>query len=157
MEEYYTKNRMLTKTMVLWYEAQCLITLLDCAQNGKPTLEKVTVNTINLSEYVNFDFYNPVWYCDTLIGEKGEALPGRWISISHIVGAGMCYWVLNEQWNVISRSTTQHVTKEDILNPTLKETLKLADNKIKDKLADKKHEIESCQEKKFFHQDILLE
>ena len=42
----------------------------------------------------------------------------------------MCYWVLNEQGNVISRFTVQHVTNEDILNPTLKETLEIAENKI---------------------------
>ena len=43
---------------------------------------------------------------------------------------------------MISRSTLQHVTKEDILYPTLKETLELADDKTKEKLADDKHVIE---------------
>ena len=100
-------------------------------KDGRPTLEKVTVNTINLSEYVDFDFYYPVWYWDTLSGEKGEALPGIWLGISQKVGAGMCYWVFNEQGNVISLSTVQHVTKEDILNPTLKETLELSDKKLR--------------------------
>ena len=83
-------------------------------------LENLTLDTIDLSEYLKFDFYDPVWYWDTLSGENGEDFPGRWIGISHRVGAGMCYWLLNEQGNVISRSTVQHVTKEDILNPTLK-------------------------------------
>ena len=73
-------------------------------KDGRPTLEKVTVNTINLSEYVDFDFYYPVWYWDTLSGEKGEALPGVWFRISQRVGAVMCYWVLNEQGDVISLS-----------------------------------------------------
>ena len=27
-------------------------------------------DTINLSEHLNFDFYDPVWYLDTLSGEK---------------------------------------------------------------------------------------
>ena len=51
---------------------------------------------------------------------------------------------------MISRSKVQHVTKEDILNPTLKETLELADNNIKEKLGDDKHKLESCPEKSSF-------
>ena len=69
----------------------------------------------------------------------------------------MCYWVLNKQGNMISRSMVQHVTKEDLLNLILKETLELADKNVKEKLADEKHELESCPENKFFHEDILLD
>ena len=69
----------------------------------------------------------------------------------------MCYWVLNEQGNFISRSTVQHVTKQDLLNTTLKETLELADKKIKDKLADQKLKLEPYPGNKFFHKDILLD
>ena len=54
----------------------------------------------------------------------------------------MYYWVLNKQRNVISQSTVQHVTNEDILNPILRETLELADKNIKEKLADEKYELE---------------
>ena len=63
-------------------------------------------------------------------------MPRRWLGIPHRVGAGMCFWVLNEQGNVISRSTVQYVANEDLLDPISKETLELADKKIKDKLAD---------------------
>ena len=71
-------------------------------KDGRPTLEKITGDTINLSEYLGFDFYDMVWYWDTLSGEKGKALPVRRIGISHRVGAGMCYWILNKQGNLIS-------------------------------------------------------
>ena len=33
----------------------------------------------------------------------------------------------------------KHVTKEDLLNPTLKESLELADKNIKEKLANEKN------------------
>ena len=89
-------------------------------KDGRPPLEKITGDTIDLSEYLDFDVYDPVWYWGTPSGEKGEALLGRCLGISHIVSAGMCYWVLNEQGNVISRSKLQHVTNEDLLNPILK-------------------------------------
>ena len=89
-------------------------------KDGRPTLENLTGATVDISEYLDFDFYDPVWYWETLRGGKGEDLPGRWLSISHMVVASMCYWLLNEQGNVVLRSTVQHVTNEDILNPTLK-------------------------------------
>ena len=82
----------------------------------------------------------------TQLVEK-RALPGRWIGISHRIGAGICYWVFNEQFNVISRSTVKHDTKEDLLNPTLKETLKLADEKQK---------LEPYSVNKLFHEDMIL-
>ena len=108
---------------------------------GSPRLENLTGDTINLSEYLDSGFYDLVWYWGTLIGEKGEAFPGRWLGISHRFGTGMCYWVLNKKGNVISRSTVQHVTKENPLDTTLEETMELADKKIKEKLADGKHKL----------------
>ena len=59
-------------------------------------LEKITGYNINLSAYLDFDFYDTVWYWDTHSGEIGKALTGRWLGISHRVGTGMCYWVFNE-------------------------------------------------------------
>ena len=120
-------------------------------------MKNLTVDTIDLSEYLDFDFYDPVWYWDTLSEEKCEALYRRWLGISHRVSAGMCCWVLNEQGDVISQSTVQHVTKEDLWNSTLKETLKLAFKRIKEKLSDEKHEHEIFPENKFFHKYILFD
>ena len=126
-------------------------------KDRRPTLEKLTGDTIDLSEYLESDFYYQVWYWETLGGEKSNALPGICLGISHRVGAGMCYWVLNEIVNVISRYMVQNVTKEYLLNSALKETLKLADKKIKEKLSYEKHKLESCPENKFFHKDIILD
>ena len=37
-------------------------------KDGRPTLKNLTGETINLSEYLEFDFYDLVWYWDTLSG-----------------------------------------------------------------------------------------
>ena len=58
---------------------------------------------------------------------------------------------------MISLSTVQHVTKEDLLNPTMKETLELSYKKIKEKLSNEKHELESCPENKLFQEYIPLD
>ena len=126
MEEHFEKDRMLTMTMILWYEALCWLTLSDCSQGWKVDVVKIIVDTIDLSEYLKFNFYYLVWYWGTLSGEEGEALPGRWLGISHRVGVGMWSWVLNKQGNLISRSMAKYITKAHILYPMLRETLKLA-------------------------------
>ena len=41
-------------------------------KDGNPLLEKLTGDTIDISEYLDFYFYDPVCYQDTLSGEKGE-------------------------------------------------------------------------------------
>ena len=52
-------------------------------KDGEPPLVNLTVDTIDLSEYLKFDFYDPVWYWDKLSGEKGEAFFGGWLRISN--------------------------------------------------------------------------
>ena len=47
------------------------------SKDGKPPSEKLTGDTIDLSEYFDFNIYDPVWYWETLSGEKEEFLPGR--------------------------------------------------------------------------------
>ena len=56
---------------------------------GRQLLENCTEDSIDLLEYLESYFYDPVWYWDTLSVEKGEVLPGRLLRISHRVGAGM--------------------------------------------------------------------
>ena len=119
------------------YDTELILRI--ASRDGRPPLGKLTGDTIDLSEYLDFDFYDPVWYWETLSGEKGEALPGRWLGIPHYIGAGMCYSVLNKNENVISRSTVQHITKKDLQDPKMKETLENFDNTIKMKVTNYYH------------------
>ena len=41
-------------------------------KDGRPPLENLTGDTINLSEYLEVDFYDLVWYWDTLRGERAR-------------------------------------------------------------------------------------
>ena len=66
-------------------------------KDGRPLLENLTTDNIDLSYYLDFYYYYLVWYWDKLSGEKGKALPERRLGISYSVGAGMFYWVLHKQ------------------------------------------------------------
>ena len=48
--------------------------------NGVIPLEQVTGETPDISEYLDFGFYNKLWYKDN--AGLGELLPGRWLGVS---------------------------------------------------------------------------
>ena len=75
--------------------------------NGVITLEQVIGENTDISEYLDFGFYDKVWYKDS--AGLGELLPGRWLGVSSRTGRLMCYHILTQTASVISRSTLQRV------------------------------------------------
>jgi hypothetical protein len=63
-------------------------------------LSKVTGETCDISEYLDFGFYNQVWYKDN--AGLSPAEPARWLGISHRTGRLMSYFVLTQRGTVIS-------------------------------------------------------
>ena len=76
--------------------------------SGRPALEQLTSETPEISEYLDFTFYDWCWYNDN--AGLGKTKLGRWLGISHCVGSLMSYWILTQQGNVISRTTVSWVT-----------------------------------------------
>ena len=64
----------------------------ECYAKGRTALEIITVETTDISEYLDFAFYDWVTY-RTSAG-LGELSIGRWIGVSHKVGEIMSYWIL---------------------------------------------------------------
>jgi hypothetical protein len=52
--------------------------------------ERVTGETINIPEYLDFGFYNWVWFREN--AGLGETKLGRWLEVSHRVGTLMQGW-----------------------------------------------------------------
>ena len=50
------------------------------SSNGVIPLEQVTNETPDISEYLDFGFYDKLWYKDNT--GLGELLPGRWLGVS---------------------------------------------------------------------------
>ena len=88
--------------------------------NGCVPLTKVTGETTDISEYLDFGFYDPVWFKDN--AGLSPAEPGRWLGISHRIGRLMCYNILTQRGSVISRSTVQRVTNLEMNTREIKET-----------------------------------
>ena len=76
--------------------------------NAGVPLEQTLGETVDISEYLDFGFYDCVWYHDN--AGLGEIKLGRWLGVSHHVGSQMCYYVLASSGRVLACSSVQRVT-----------------------------------------------
>ena len=101
--------------------------------------EEITGNTSDISEYLNFGFYNHIWYWN--VNEK-SARVGHWLDVATIRGKYMCYWILPHSGVPVVCSTFQHVIKDEAHNPKYQELFHSCDKQIekmmnvKDKAVD---------------------
>jgi hypothetical protein len=79
--------------------------------NGRTPLEIITGETPDISEYLDFTFYDWVIYNNN--AGLGENCLGRWLGVSHKVGQLMSYWVLTIAGNVISCVDVQRLTNDE--------------------------------------------
>ena len=71
------------------------------------SLEEMTGETPNISEYLDFTFYDWCWYNDN--SGLGETKLVKWMVVSHRVGSMMSYWLLTSNGTVVSRITVSRV------------------------------------------------
>ena len=105
--------------------------------NDRTSLEAVTGETPDISEYLDFSFYDPCWYNDN--AGLGETKLGRWLGVSHRIGSLMSYWLLTTQGTVISRTTVSRVTNLELETTDIKERLARFDTNIQQQLNDAAH------------------
>ena len=87
--------------------------------NGCVPHTHVTGETSDISEYLDFGFYDQIWYKDN--AGLGPLRPGRWLGISRGTGRLMTYHVLTETGSVLTRSSVQRVTELEKQIPEYKE------------------------------------
>ena len=76
-------------------------------------MEIFTGDTINISEWTGFDFYDLCWYWNNQ-NYKTEGKIGIWIGVSYRVGSALCYCVLTEKVKIIALTTVKNVTQENL-------------------------------------------
>jgi hypothetical protein len=76
--------------------------------NGRTPIEIVTGEIPDISEYLDFGFYDRVFYKENT--GLGETLLGRFLGVSHRVGNLMSYWILGITGRPVSRTTVQRLT-----------------------------------------------
>ena len=106
---------------------------------NRTPLERVTGDTVDISEYLDFDFYDWCWYHENT--GLGPTKLGRWLGVAHKVGGLMSYWVLTVNFTVIARTTVQRVTSLEIQQGHMKERTQAFDKAIRAKIKDSDHVI----------------
>ena len=112
-----------------------LMNMTARGRNGRTGHEEITGKTPDISEYVDFNFYDWMWYWDTLDKEKSPKI-GRWLGPSHRIGAAMCFYILVHNGEVISRSSVQHITKLEMMKDDIKARMTAYDEEVQGRLRD---------------------
>jgi len=64
--------------------------------HGRTPYEMVTGNTPDISEHVDFGWYDLVYYYDEAAFPNPKTHMARWLGVAHRVGQALCYWLLTQ-------------------------------------------------------------
>ena len=87
-------------------------------------IERITEDTIDISERLEFEFHYLCWYWDVPNVEDNPKL-GWWLGVLYRVGTAMCYWILTSNGTIISRTTVQHLTEDEVCNPDIMQEIQV--------------------------------
>jgi len=93
---------------------------------ARTPLEAITGNTPDISEWLDFNFYDWCWFWQGPTHELTESKAENRIvlGVAHPIGSDLCYWILTETGRVIARTTIQREIKEDLLLPHVNSSCK---------------------------------
>ena len=141
MRENHVPARLWDYGLVYIAEVQ---SLLARGQDQRPGIERVMGQTVDISEWLDFDFYDRVWYWDQKKVDMNDeqARIGRWLGIAHRIGSDMTYWILTKAGHVIARSTVQHITITDMATDAIRDRVSAFDASLLERLSDDNFQIE---------------
>jgi hypothetical protein len=90
----------------------------------------VTGNTPDITEYMEFSWYKPIYCYDDLPFPNAKRNIARWLGVAHRVGQALCFWVLTNTGQVVARTTIQKLSNEELLSPVVQEEIKAFDKDI---------------------------
>jgi len=106
--------------------------------HGLTPIEILTGNTPDISEYLDFEWYQPIWIYDSAPFPEKRRNIGQWLGIAHRVGQAMCYWVLPPSGVPIARTTVQAISKDELSTDVVKNQLQTYDGETAIKLGPKR-------------------
>ena len=109
-----------------------LISTSSKYSGNRTPLESITGDTPDISEYVDFGFYDWVTYRPN--AGLGENSIGRWLGVSHKIGQLLSYWILTVSGRVISCTTVQRLSELEQSTDDWKDRMKSYDTEVKKRL-----------------------
>ena len=105
------------------------------AKTQRTGLERLTGDTPGISEWLDFDMYEQVWFWDSPAKEENPR-PGRWLGVSHHIGSALCYWVIDGKGTIYSRTMVQHVMAQDMKSNDIRHQFESLDAALMEQLDD---------------------
>ena len=109
----------------LWdycWEYYCAIKCFSATNNihlqGKTPYEKIHGSMPNITEYIQYKWFEWVWYAD--INQPDDEVLGRWLGPAYNVGDGHTSHILTEKGNVITRSSLRPMRDGEADKPEIK-------------------------------------
>ena len=128
----------------LIYESE-LLSRMARGADRRTGYEVVTGQTPDISEWLDFEFYNLVWWLDRSdkpnFTENTRRL-ARWLGVSHRVGSDLSYWLITESGKIISKTSVEHVTRDDYLQEDKKAEIEEFNRRLEESLNDDNFMIE---------------
>ena len=106
----------------LVYEGE-ILSRMSRGRDRRCGYEEVFGETADISEWLDFEFYDLVWWWDRHDKPDSTDDPrrlARWLGVSHRVGSDLCYWLITEHGKIISKTSVEHVIQDDYLKPEIK-------------------------------------
>jgi hypothetical protein len=81
--------------------------------SDRTTIEYVTGNTPDISEWIDFPIYG---WCKYWTPREGEKL-GRWLGVAENIGSPMTYFILTDNMTVIACSSVRNIDDDEWKSP----------------------------------------
>ena len=122
----------------MWVAAIRRLTALEMPQlQGRVPEEDVLGSTPDISQYAQFDWYEPVMYWDPISGFPHEQkLLGRWIGVAKVSTDLMAFYILTRKGKIVVRKSVWGLSNDDFANPDMKLRLVELDEGIRSKIGD---------------------
>ncbi len=105
--------------------------------NGRTPHELVVGRTPDISEYLDFGWYDNEWYYDQDAPFPTESRKlAKWIGVAHRVGQALCYYLLPANGIPIVRSTAQALSDKELRSENVKHQIRQLNQHIVEKIGD---------------------
>lgn len=109
-------------------ELRCMTAQPLFSLHGRTPYELVTGITPDISEYISFSWYQPVYYLNNMNFPEEKENIGRWIGVAHNIGQALCFWILPKSGIPIARTLVRAITGAEMQTNSFKEELASYDN-----------------------------
>ncbi len=104
--------------------------------HGRTPYELLTGNTPDVSEFLEFHWFQLVWYYEPSVFPEQNRLIAKWLGVAHRVGQAMCFWILPISGVPIARTTIQAISKEELTSVEVQCMITSYERAIEETLGD---------------------